>query len=81
MTPKEAAKIVDNVKPEMMVATHFGMKMLFSGPAREVKLIENVTGVPAVAAFDGMRLRIGEKIKIGKTGRNLQGLEDFLKHC
>jgi phosphoribosyl 1,2-cyclic phosphodiesterase len=79
MTPKEAAKIVDAVKPEMAVATHFGMKMLFSGPAYEVKLIEDTTGVPTVAAFDGMKLHIGEQITVGKTTRNQQGLEDFLK--
>jgi phosphoribosyl 1,2-cyclic phosphodiesterase len=79
MTPKEAAKIVDAVKPEMAVATHFGMKMLFSGPAYEVKLIKDTTGVPTVAAFDGMKLRIGERITVGKTKRNQQGLEDFLK--
>ena len=79
MTPKEATKIIDAVKPEMAVATHFGMKMLFSGPSREVKLIENSTGIPVVAAFDGMKMRIGEKITIGKTGRNQQRIEDFLK--
>ena len=79
MTPKEAAKIVNAVKPEMVVATHFGMKMLFSGPSHEVKLIENSTGIPVVAAFDGMKMQIGEKITIGKTGRNQQGIEDFLK--
>ncbi len=79
MTPKEAAKIVDAVKPEMAVATHFGMKMIFSGPAYEVKLIEDTTGVPTVAAFDGMKLRVGEKITIGKTRRNQQDLKDFLK--
>jgi len=79
MTPKEATKIVNAVKPEMVVATHFGMKMLFSGPSHEVKLIENSTGIPVVAAFDGMKMQIGEKITIGKTGRNQQGIEDFLK--
>ena len=79
MTPKEAAKIVDAVKPEMAVATHFGMKMIFSGPAYEVKLIEDTTGVPTVAAFDGMKLHIGEKITIGKTRRSQQDLEEFLK--
>ena len=79
MTPKEAAKIVDAVKPEMAVATHFGMKMLFSGPTYEVKLIEEKTGVPTVAAFDGMKLRMGEQITVGKTSRNQQGLEEFLK--
>jgi phosphoribosyl 1,2-cyclic phosphodiesterase len=79
MTPKEAAKIVDAVKPEMAVATHFGMKMIFSGPAYEVKLIEETTGVPTVAAFDGMKLRVGEKITIGKTRRPQQDLEEILK--
>ncbi len=80
MTPKEAAKIVDVVKPEIAIATHFGMKMLYSGPSHEVKFIENSTGVPVVAAFDGMKIRIGEKIRIGKTGQNEQGIEDFLKN-
>ena len=79
MTPEEATEIVDAVKPEMAVATHFGMKMLFSSPNHEVKLIEEKTGVPTVAAFDGMKLRIGEKITIGKTGRNQQDLDEFLK--
>ena len=79
MTPKEAAKIVDAVKPEMAVATHFGMKMIFSGPSYEVKLIKDTTGVPTVAAFDGMKLQIGEKITIGKTRRNQQGLKEFIK--
>jgi phosphoribosyl 1,2-cyclic phosphodiesterase len=79
MTPKEAAKIVDAVKPEIAVATHFGMKMIFSGPAYEVKLIEKTTGVPTIAAFDGMKLRVNKKITIGKAKRNQQGLEDFLK--
>jgi len=79
MTPKDAAKIVDAVKPEMVVATHFGMKMLFSGPTYEVKMIEEKTGVPTVAAFDGMKLRVGERITVGKTRRNQQGLEEFLK--
>ena len=80
MTPKEAAKIVDAVKPEMVVATHFGMKMLYSGPNYEIRMIEQKTGVPTIAAFDGMRLRIGKKITVGKTSRNHQDLEDFLKH-
>jgi phosphoribosyl 1,2-cyclic phosphodiesterase len=79
MTPKEAAKIVDAVKPELALATHFGMKMIFSGPAYEIKMIEDTTGVRTVAAFDGMKLQIGEKITVGKTKRNNQGIENFLK--
>jgi phosphoribosyl 1,2-cyclic phosphodiesterase len=77
MTPEEAIKIVNAVKPEIAVATHFGMKMLYSGPNYEVKLIEEKTGVPTVAAFDGMKLQIGKKITVGKTRRNNH---DIKKH-
>jgi len=69
MTPREAARIVDEVKPEIAVATHFGMKMVSSGPAYEVRLIEEITGVPTVAAFDGMKLVADKKIAIKRTGR------------
>ena len=72
MTPQEAAKIVDVVKPELVVATHFGMKMLYSGPIDEVKLIEETTGVPTVASFDGMRLHVDKKISIKKSTQNQQ---------
>jgi phosphoribosyl 1,2-cyclic phosphodiesterase len=79
MTPKDATKIVEEIKPELVVATHFGMKMLYSGPNHEVKLIEEKTGIPTVAAFDGMHLQVGEQITVGKIKRNQQGLEEFLK--
>lgn len=79
MTPKDAAKIVNAVKPEMVVATHFGMKMIYSGPAYEVKMIEKTTGVPTIAAFDGMKLQINERITIGKIKRKQQDIRKFLK--
>jgi phosphoribosyl 1,2-cyclic phosphodiesterase len=79
MTPIDAAKIVEAIKPELVVATHFGVKMLYAGPNREVKLIEEQTGIPTVAAFDGMHLQVGEQITVGKTGETQQGLDEFLK--
>jgi len=79
MTPIDAVKIVEAIKPELIVATHFGMKMLYSGPNREVKLIKEKTGIPAIAAFDGMHLRVGEQITVGYSGKNQQGLDEFLE--
>ena len=79
MTPKDAVKIVDAVKPEMVVATHFGMKMIYSGPAYEMKMIEKTTGVPTIAAFDGMKLKINERITIGKIKRKQKEIGKFLK--
>ncbi len=75
MTPIDATKIVDEIKPELVVATHFGVKMLYSGPNREVELIEEQTGIPTIAAFDRMHLRVGEQITLGKTGRNQPSLD------
>jgi phosphoribosyl 1,2-cyclic phosphodiesterase len=69
LTPKDAVKIVKEVKPEMVIATHFGLKMIFSGPFYEVKTIENQTGIPTIAAFDGMKLKINERITIEKVKR------------
>jgi len=78
MTPEDAIEIIKKTRPEMAVATHFGMKMIFSGPNRQAKLIEEKTGVPTIAASDGMRLRVGEEIWVERAGRKQRGLEDFL---
>ena len=78
MTPEDAIKVVEEAHPEMVVATHFGMKMIFSGPNRQVKLIEEKTGIPTIAASDGMRLHVGEEILVERAGRKQRGLEDFL---
>jgi len=61
MTTDDAIRIVEEAGPEMVVMTHFGMQMIFSGPYREAKLIEQRTGVPTTAASDGMRISVGEK--------------------
>lgn len=80
LTPIDAAKIVEETKPELVVATHFGVKMLYAGPNREVKLIQEKTQIPTIAAFDGLHLRVGEQITVSKTGRHQQGIYDFMKH-
>lgn len=79
LTPEDAVKVVEEVRPEVVVATHFGMRMIFSGPYREAKLIEKKTGVPTLAASDGMRLRVGEEIRVERAGRKQRGLEEFLR--
>ena len=66
MTPKEAAKIIKAVKPELAVATHFGMKMIFSGPNYEIKQIEKETGIPTLTAFYGMKILLSNQIYVKK---------------
>ena len=78
MTTEDAIKIVEEANPEKVVITHFGMQMIFRGPNREAKLIESKTGVPTIAANDGMHIRVGQEIEILKTRQQSQlGLEEF----
>ncbi|HEY4675143.1 MAG TPA: MBL fold metallo-hydrolase [Candidatus Bathyarchaeia archaeon] len=79
MTTNDAIEIVKAIQPEQAVLTHLGMQMIFQGPAREAKLVEVKTGVPTVAAVDGMRISFGEAITIqAEKGRVKQGLDTFL---
>jgi hypothetical protein len=72
-------KIVEEVDTEMVVATHFGMNMIFRGPTREVKRIEEKTGVPTLAASDGMWISMDEEIQVERLGKKQRELDDFMK--
>jgi phosphoribosyl 1,2-cyclic phosphodiesterase len=79
MTTNDAIKIVEETRPELAVLTHLGMQMIFKGPASEAKLIKDKTGVPTVAAVDGMQVIFGEEIRIEtKLKRIQQGLNKFI---
>jgi len=78
MTSDDAVKIIEEAKPEMAVLTHFGMQMIFKGPANEAKLIQQKTGVPTVAALDGMHVVVDEKISV-QTPRKQRGLNEFME--
>ncbi|MEM2567997.1 MAG: MBL fold metallo-hydrolase [Candidatus Bathyarchaeia archaeon] len=79
MTTEDAIKIVEEAHPEQAVLTHLGMQMIFHGPAREAKLIEEKTGTPTVAATDGMRIIFSEQIQIEtKPTRVQRGLNQFI---
>jgi len=77
MTTNDAIKIVQETHPEQAVLTHFGMQMIFKGPASEAKLIEEKTGVPTVAAVDGMRINFGETISVQASRKTQKGLNKF----
>jgi len=76
MTTDDAIKTVGEAKPEMAVLTHFGMQMIFKGPANEAKLIQQKTGISTVAAIDGMHILVGDKILV-QAPRKQKGLDAF----
>ena len=79
MTTNDAIKIVEETRPEHVVLTHLGMQMIFKEPASEAKLIEEKTGIPTVAAVDGMQVFFDKEIRIEtKLKRIQQGLNKFI---
>jgi phosphoribosyl 1,2-cyclic phosphodiesterase len=77
MTTDDAIKIVEATHPERAVLTHHGLQMIFKGPASEAKLIEEKTGVPTVAAVDGMLINFGETINVQASRKTQQGINRF----
>jgi phosphoribosyl 1,2-cyclic phosphodiesterase len=76
MTTNDAVKIIEEAKPEMAMLTHFGMQMIFRGPEKEARLIQEKTGVPTTAAQDGMRIKIADKITV-QSLKKQRGLDEF----
>jgi phosphoribosyl 1,2-cyclic phosphodiesterase len=77
MTTNDAIKIVEATRPEQAILTHLGMQMIFKGPANEAKLIQEKTGVPTVAATDGMVIGFGETINVQASRKTQHGLDKF----
>jgi phosphoribosyl 1,2-cyclic phosphodiesterase len=78
MTTDDAIRIVEQTRPQQAILTHLGMSMVFQGPNNEAKLIQEKTGLPALAATDGMTIDFGKSISIQKSkGRTQQGLSEF----
>jgi phosphoribosyl 1,2-cyclic phosphodiesterase len=52
----EVKSIVEKLKPEKTVLTHFGMRMLKANPRRLAEELARESGREVVAAYDGMSL-------------------------
>ncbi len=50
----DAVKIIQEVKPQFVIITHFGSKVVQEGPLQIARDIQRLTKVPVVAAKDGM---------------------------
>jgi phosphoribosyl 1,2-cyclic phosphodiesterase len=58
MCTEDAMKLIDDVKPELAVITHFGQKMINANPMLEAREIQKRTGVRTIAAQDGMEINL-----------------------
>ena len=66
MTTDDAARVVNEIRPEIAIITHFGMQIILRTPEHEAESIEKKTGVTTKAAADGMRIFFGKNITVGK---------------
>ena len=70
LSTDDAVRILKNVKPETAIITHFGMRMIQSNPEKQASFIEEQTGVPTKAAFDGMSATIDDREVIFSSKRD-----------
>src|SRR3989338_4055371 len=49
-----ALQIISKVQPRLAIITHFGLEMLKADPLEEARQIHRATGVPTIAATDGL---------------------------
>jgi len=60
----DALKIMEGAEPGCAVLTHFGMRMINADPEAEASYLEGETGIPTVAARDGMQIIIGDNVEV-----------------
>ena len=51
---ESAIKIVTQIKPKLVVMTHFGLEMIKADPLVEAREVQRITGVQTIAAKDGL---------------------------
>jgi ribonuclease BN (tRNA processing enzyme) len=64
LSTMEAAKLVKDIRPELAIMTHFGLKMLNENPEYQADWIWRETGIRTIAADDGMCIKMGKRIDI-----------------
>ena len=60
----DALKIIQEAQPKTCILTHFGVRMLRGDPNAEAEYLENETGVPVIAAHDGMKIEMSDQLTI-----------------
>lgn len=56
LSSDDIVKIIQKVKPSLVILTHFGQKMLEQNPIYQAREIQRITDVQTIAARDGMSI-------------------------
>jgi phosphoribosyl 1,2-cyclic phosphodiesterase len=69
---EDAAEIALAIKPELVLLTHLGMKLVHEGVERQAEHIERVSGARTLAAEDLMTVQVGKTIRTTRSkGRDI----------
>jgi phosphoribosyl 1,2-cyclic phosphodiesterase len=60
----DALRLIEEARPRCAVTTHFGIKLLNADPEKEASWLEEQSGVPVVAAVDGMTITLGDAVTV-----------------
>ena len=63
MSTEDAAIMVNKIRPEIAVLTHFGSKLVHEGAGKQARFVQEKTGIRTIAAEDFMRLTMLKKIR------------------
>lgn len=78
---EDAAEMARAIRPEMVLLTHLGMKLVHEGVRRQAEHIEKVSGSRTLAAEDLMTVQVGRTIRTSRSkGRDIiegRGLADL----
>ncbi|MBM4249596.1 MAG: MBL fold metallo-hydrolase [Euryarchaeota archaeon] len=62
LTVEDAASMIEAVRPELALLTHFGMRVIKDGPDAAAAWIQERTGVRTMAGKDGMAVEMGKEL-------------------
>ena len=69
---EDALEIAQMLRPQMIILTHFGAKLVHEGADNQATFIEENSGVRTVAAEDLMNVHVGKIIRVSKNGEQTE---------
>lgn len=69
---EDAATLAKEICPEVVLLTHFGMRLVHEGVKKQMEFIEKTSGVRTIAAEDLMTVQVGKIIRSTRSrGREI----------
>jgi phosphoribosyl 1,2-cyclic phosphodiesterase len=69
---EDAAELASVLRPEVVLLTHFGMKLVHEGVGRQAEHVEKASGSRTLAAEDLMTVQVGKTIRSARSrGRDI----------